>query len=65
MNHITYGYYHVMEERSDSFLTQQVSNQYIALIEVLNSNLVKRFSERFFYAFYHSVVGTYEHVLTE
>lgn len=46
-------------------MTRKIFNQYMALIEVFDSDLVDTFSERFFNVFYHSVVGTYEQILTE
>lgn len=63
--HITPGYYHMMEERDRSFLTRKIFNQYMAVIESFDSDLEEMVSEKFFYAFYHLVVGTYEHVLTK
>lgn len=62
--HIAPGYIHVMKEREQPFLTQQVFNQHMALIIIDDLDLIYMFNEEILYEFYHLIVS-YKHVHTE
>lgn len=65
MVHISLGFYHVIAIGGSMFVNHDSFDELMAIYELFDDRLTAQLEERFFFFFYHTVVGRYGHTDTD